>query len=292
MPGTSYDEAARAIAGELPELPYLPEVPGRGVGADPVGRAIGLLVGLPAEVVPSGWRLSRRPGIDLRRAVDERQRATGRSRAALLRSGLDQGPGARAVVVGRVAGSAVGQPGADRPGSGARRHRLADRGAAGPAADVVVADRSRRRRADRRAAAARSGGRNPSDGKWFRHGAVGRGGARPGSAGRSGHCRGDAHRGAGRDRHVGRAAAVSRLRRCRSRFHRPGQLRSGVGSARRSARGRHRAAGRCGADRRRSGRRPAGSGGTPAGRLASVGLSARVRCPDRSCRHRSTDSPT
>ncbi len=76
MPGTSYDEATRAIAGELPELPYLPDVPGRGVGADPVGRAIGLLVGLPAEVVPSGWRLSRRPGIDLRRAVDERQWAT------------------------------------------------------------------------------------------------------------------------------------------------------------------------------------------------------------------------
>ncbi len=73
MPGTSYDEAARVIAGELPELPHLPELPARGVGADPVGRAIGLLVGLPAEVVPSGWRLSRRPGIDLRRAVDERQ---------------------------------------------------------------------------------------------------------------------------------------------------------------------------------------------------------------------------
>jgi hypothetical protein len=75
MPGTSYDEAARAIAGELPELPHLPDLPGRGVGADPVGRAIGLLVDLPAEVVPSGWRLSRRPGIDARRALDERRRA-------------------------------------------------------------------------------------------------------------------------------------------------------------------------------------------------------------------------
>src|SRR5580765_1924302 len=75
MPGTSYDEAARATAGELPELPHLPDLPARGVGADPVGRAVGLLIDLPAEVVPSGWRLSRRPGIDTRRALDERRRA-------------------------------------------------------------------------------------------------------------------------------------------------------------------------------------------------------------------------
>ena len=58
------------IAGELPELPYLAELPARGVGADAVGRTAGLLVDIFAEVVPSGWRVTRRPGRDTRRAND------------------------------------------------------------------------------------------------------------------------------------------------------------------------------------------------------------------------------
>ncbi|MBM9468173.1 uroporphyrinogen decarboxylase/cobalamine-independent methonine synthase family protein [Nakamurella leprariae] len=70
MPGTDPMEAARIVAGELPELPHLVELPARGVGADLIGRAVGVMVDIPAEVVPSGWRLSRRPGIDTRRAVD------------------------------------------------------------------------------------------------------------------------------------------------------------------------------------------------------------------------------
>ncbi len=70
LPGTDAGEAARAVAGELPELPYLPELPDRGVGADMVGRAVGLLVDLYAEVVPSGWRITARPGRDIRRAQD------------------------------------------------------------------------------------------------------------------------------------------------------------------------------------------------------------------------------
>ena len=70
LPGTDPDESARIIAGELPELPYLAELPDRGVGADAVGRAIGLLVDIFAEVVPSGWRVTRRPGRDVRRAKD------------------------------------------------------------------------------------------------------------------------------------------------------------------------------------------------------------------------------
>jgi len=70
LPGTSPDEAARVIAGELPELPYLAELPARGVGADMVGRALGILVDLFGEVVPSGWRVTRRPGRDIRRAND------------------------------------------------------------------------------------------------------------------------------------------------------------------------------------------------------------------------------
>jgi hypothetical protein len=51
-------------------VPYLPELPARGPGADLIGRAAGLLVDLPVDLQPSGWRLVDRPGVDLRRARD------------------------------------------------------------------------------------------------------------------------------------------------------------------------------------------------------------------------------
>ncbi|GAA0600748.1 methionine synthase [Kutzneria viridogrisea] len=70
LPGTDPGEAARVVVGELPELPHLPELPARGVGADLIGRTAGLLVELAVEVVPSGYRVSTRPGRDHRRAVD------------------------------------------------------------------------------------------------------------------------------------------------------------------------------------------------------------------------------
>jgi hypothetical protein len=70
LPGADPVEAARLVFGELPELPHLPELPQRGAGADMIGRAAALLVDLPAEIVPSGWRLTARPGRDLRRARD------------------------------------------------------------------------------------------------------------------------------------------------------------------------------------------------------------------------------
>ncbi len=62
------------VLGELPRLPYLPELPARGVGADMIGRTAGLLVDLPVEVQPSGWRLADRPGRDHQRAVDHLRR--------------------------------------------------------------------------------------------------------------------------------------------------------------------------------------------------------------------------
>jgi methionine synthase II (cobalamin-independent) len=68
MPGTDPDEAIRVIAGELPDFPYLPELPDRGPGADLTGRTVALLVDIPAEVTPRGWRLAERPGRDLARA--------------------------------------------------------------------------------------------------------------------------------------------------------------------------------------------------------------------------------
>ncbi|MEV6152646.1 methionine synthase [Nonomuraea sp. NPDC052129] len=73
-PGEDHFEALRVVFGELPGLPYLPELPGRGVGADLVGRTAALLVDLPVEVQPSGWRLSDRPGRDHHRAVDHLRR--------------------------------------------------------------------------------------------------------------------------------------------------------------------------------------------------------------------------
>src|SRR5690606_14446749 len=67
-PGEDHLEALRVVFGELPGLPYLPELPARGVGADMVGRGASLLIDMPVEVRPSGWRLTGRPGRDARRA--------------------------------------------------------------------------------------------------------------------------------------------------------------------------------------------------------------------------------
>ncbi len=61
-------EAARIIAGELPDFPHLAELPARGPGADITGRTAALLVDIPVEVTPRGWRIAEHPGRDLRRA--------------------------------------------------------------------------------------------------------------------------------------------------------------------------------------------------------------------------------
>jgi methionine synthase II (cobalamin-independent) len=70
LPGTDPTEATRLVFGELTDLPHLPELPNRGAGADLIGRAAALLVDLPVELVPSGWRSTAHPGQDLRRARD------------------------------------------------------------------------------------------------------------------------------------------------------------------------------------------------------------------------------
>ncbi len=70
MPGTGALEAARTVIGELPDLPHLPELPERGAGADMIGRTAALLVDLAVELVPSGYRVTARPGGDHRRGVD------------------------------------------------------------------------------------------------------------------------------------------------------------------------------------------------------------------------------
>ena len=82
-PGTSVREAVRTVRdllvdGEGVGLPFLPETPGRGPGADIIGRAAGLLVDLPVDLQPSGWRFVDRPGRDAART------------AAFLREDLDE----------------------------------------------------------------------------------------------------------------------------------------------------------------------------------------------------------
>jgi Cobalamin-independent synthase, Catalytic domain len=70
MPGTDPVEAARTVVGELPQLPHLPELPDRGAGADMIGRTATLLIDLAVELVPSGYRVTARPGRDHRHGVD------------------------------------------------------------------------------------------------------------------------------------------------------------------------------------------------------------------------------
>lgn len=63
-----YDEAVKLVLGELPDLPYLPELPGRGITAGMVGRALALVSGIGVDLQPAGWRLTDASGVDHRRA--------------------------------------------------------------------------------------------------------------------------------------------------------------------------------------------------------------------------------
>lgn len=69
MPGTDPAAACAVVMGELPDFPFLPELPGRGAGADIIGRTAALLVDLPVETTPGGWKFAARPGRDSRRAA-------------------------------------------------------------------------------------------------------------------------------------------------------------------------------------------------------------------------------
>lgn len=82
-PGANRGIALRVVrdvltGGEDPGIPYLPELPDRGPGADLVGRGAGLLAGLAVDLQPSGWRLVDAPGRDAERT------------RALLRGDLDE----------------------------------------------------------------------------------------------------------------------------------------------------------------------------------------------------------
>lgn len=70
-PGTDPVEASKVGLGLLPEphLPGMASLPARGVGSDAVGRTAALLLELPVDVQPYGWRFVDRPGHDQRRAA-------------------------------------------------------------------------------------------------------------------------------------------------------------------------------------------------------------------------------
>lgn len=71
MPGAEegdYAEAVRLLLGELPDLPHVPELPGRGVTAAMTGRGLAVVDGLAADLQPAGWRLTDARGVDHRRA--------------------------------------------------------------------------------------------------------------------------------------------------------------------------------------------------------------------------------
>ncbi|GEP36794.1 hypothetical protein NPS01_04570 [Nocardioides psychrotolerans] len=71
MPGSdqaAFDEAVRVVLGSLPDVPHLPEVPGRGAPAGMLGRGLAVMAALGADLQPAGWRLTDAPGIDHRRA--------------------------------------------------------------------------------------------------------------------------------------------------------------------------------------------------------------------------------
>ncbi len=71
MPGkdaAAYDEAIEIVLGETSDLPFLPELPGRGASAGMIGRALAVVSELGADLQPAGWRLTDAAGVDQRRA--------------------------------------------------------------------------------------------------------------------------------------------------------------------------------------------------------------------------------
>ena len=119
---------SRVVRDTLPDLPHLPELPGRGPGADLIGRGAALLVG------PAGGPAAARL------AAGRRARPRPRRAASYLRADLDElaeafdgyaGPFKVQVTgpvdPGRVAVAAPRRAGADRPRCPPRHRRVAGR---------------------------------------------------------------------------------------------------------------------------------------------------------------------
>ncbi len=68
-PGTAARPAADVVVGELHTMSHLVELPARGVGADLIGRAAALLVGIGMDTVPRGYRVASGRSSVVRRAA-------------------------------------------------------------------------------------------------------------------------------------------------------------------------------------------------------------------------------
>ncbi len=115
MPGTSSLEAARIVAGELPEFLHVAELPIRGPGADMIGRTGGLLArverSLSLETTPLGWRVAGGLGRDARRA----QSFLGEDLDAFEESAIDYAGPVKTQLVGPwTLAAAVELPGGER----------------------------------------------------------------------------------------------------------------------------------------------------------------------------------
>jgi methionine synthase II (cobalamin-independent) len=137
-PGLDMADALKINFAECPELPYLPELPARGVGSGLIGRGVALLAGLAVDLQPAGWRLTGTPGRDHLRA-----RATLRDDQDLLEEAAQDytGPFKIAVVGPWTLAASVERPRGDRAlaDHGARRdlaQSLAE-GLTGLIADIV-----------------------------------------------------------------------------------------------------------------------------------------------------------
>lgn len=68
MPGEDVRDAFHTVLGEVGELPFVPELPARGVHAAMIGRSLAMLDGLDVDLQPAGWRLTTGQSRDHRRA--------------------------------------------------------------------------------------------------------------------------------------------------------------------------------------------------------------------------------
>ena len=68
MPGERFDEVLGLVLGEMSDLPFLPELPARGVTAGMTGRSLAVVAELGFDLQPAGWRLTDAAGVDYRRA--------------------------------------------------------------------------------------------------------------------------------------------------------------------------------------------------------------------------------
>ncbi|MDO5511881.1 hypothetical protein [Corynebacterium sp.] len=70
LPGTSLIDAADIVYSETGDLPHVPDLPARGLGADPVGRTASLLEAVTVDRGPRSWIMTDRPQLLTRRTRD------------------------------------------------------------------------------------------------------------------------------------------------------------------------------------------------------------------------------